>query len=459
MTFQRRLVLAVALVAAATLGGAFAVVAAAINRAQERQLDDALRREAKEEAGEIAALGETKLAISARPGPAANDVGPLTKYAVIYGDNGAVLAMTDTFRGRPPPYGDLRRPPWRCFNLWFEGEHLRGVFAPLPSPKGAVLLLAAPRLDLDADEAFLARAMLRVWLVAIIWAALMAGWVVYYLTRGQQAVTAVVRRVAAGDLTARIGKAPADRETAQLMRDVDDMIERLDKLVQSQRRFIANAAHEMRSPLTTVLGELSLALRRPRDADGYRAAIAEALASTRHLKALTEDLLTLSRLEGAPGPRGGGELLSPAEIVDQAVREVEGAARERGVEIIVQGSGPAVRGTQADLVRMLRNLLENAVRHSPAAGLVTVTLGAEEDGLTITVADEGPGVPAEERERVFDAFYRGPWDRARSLPGAGLGLTMAREIARAHGGDLALRGDAPSGAAFVIRLPQGGAAG
>lgn len=456
MSFQRRLVLAVTLVAAATLGGAFAAVAAAINRAQERQLDDALRREAKEEAGEIAALGETKLAISSRPGPTATDVGPLTKYAVIYGDNEAVLAMTDTFRGRPPPYGDLRRPPWRCFNLWFENEHLRGVFAPLPSPKGAVLLLAAPRLDLDADEAFLSRAMLRVWLVAIVWAALMAGWVVHYLTRGQRAVTAVVRRVAAGDLNARIGKAPADRETAQLMRDVDDMVERLDKLVQSQRRFIANAAHEMRSPLTTVLGELSLALRRPRDAEGYRAAIAEALASTRHLKALTEDLLTLSRLEGAPA--GGGELLSPAEIADQSVREVEGAAQERGVEIVVQGSGPAVRGLQADLVRMVRNLLENAVRHSPPAGLVTVKLGEEEEGLTITVADEGPGVPAEERDRVFDAFYRGPWDRAKSLPGAGLGLTIAREIARAHGGDLTLRADAPTGAAFTIRLPTGGIA-
>jgi len=232
------------------------------------------------------------------------------------------------------------------------------------------------------------------------------------------------------------------------------MLERIDALVRSQQRFIAHAAHELRSPLTSLLGELSHALRRPRDADGYRTAIEEALAATRHLKLLTEDLLMLVRLDAGLEHALPKEPLSTAALLRSAVRTVEAEAGERGVKVLAMEEDLLVEGNPLDLIRMLRNLLENAVRHSPPSGQVEATCRTREGCAEIVVRDEGPGVDPDDRERIFAPFYRGPREHADGLPGAGLGLAIAREIARAHGGERWLAEPQPSpGAAFIVRLP------
>jgi two-component system OmpR family sensor kinase len=449
MSFRRRFVVAVSAMTMVTLGGAFAAVSMAVNRAQERQLDDALRAEAKEEAREASALGGHELAISDRPGPAANDVGPLTKYGAIYAVDGRVLAATPTFHGSPPPLASLRREPGRCFDLWFGGEHLRGMLVPIPGHPETRLLLAAPRTDLDGDEAFLARAMLVVFALAVGWTVLVTSWIVRRLTREHQAIAQVARRVAAGDLSARVATPTADPEIAQLARDVDDMIERLGVLVTSQQRFIAHAAHELRSPLTTLYGELSLALRKERDGASYRRTIEEALDSSRRLKLLAEDLLTLARLGTAADEPD--ERFGVLARIDAAVEMVRLEASERGVRMEVGGEDASVTGRSRDVERMVRNVLENAILHSPAGGRVEIRTNVG-DTVEIAVSDEGPGVPEAERERIFEPFYRGARERADDARGAGLGLVIAREIARAHGGDVLLD-EAARGARFVLRLP------
>lgn len=452
MSFRGRLVAAVSFVTAVTLGGAFAVVSTLVNRDQQQQLDQALRREALEEAREVAALGGHQLAISGRPGPAANDVGPLTKYGAIYDSDGTVQAATPTFSGQPPARTVLGTPKGHCFNLWFRGEHLRGILMPIPSHPGLELLLAAPRTDLDSDAAFLARAMGMVWIVAILWASLVASWIIRRLTHRHQTIAEVVRRVASGDRAARITGLSRDTEVAQLERDINDMIGRISALLESQQRFIAHAAHELRSPLSSLLGELSHALRRPRDAEGYRQAIEEALDSTRRLKLLTEDLLALARLGAVPPD--AAETVEALSIAHTAARDAETEARERGVEIRVDGQTGTLQGRPRDLERMLRNLIENAVRHSAPASLVHVQVDEKEADVLLWVADCGPGIPPSERERIFEPFYRGPRERAQGLPGAGLGLAISREIARAHGGDITLvPQEEPSGSKFLIRLP------
>ena len=452
MSFRGRLVAAVSLVTAVTLGGAFAVVSTLVNRDQQQQLDQALHREALEEAREVAALGGHQLAISDRPGPAANDVGPLTKYGAIYDSGGSVQAATPTFAGQPPARSAMGTPGGRCFDLWFRGEHLRGILMPIPSHPGLELLLAAPRTDLDSDAAFLARAMATVWAMALLWASLVASRIIRRLTRRHQTIAEVVRRVASGDRAARITGLSHDAEVAQLEQDINDMIERMSALLESQQRFIAHAAHELRSPLSSLLGELSHALRRPRDAEGYRQAIEEALDSTRRLKQLTEDLLALARLGAAPPDVG--ETVEAIAIVRAAVRDVETEAKERGVEIVIEGQADSLRGRPRDLERMLRNLIENALRHSVAGSRVHVRLENEEAHALLHVSNDGPGIPPSERERIFEPFYRGPRERAQDLPGAGLGLAISREIARSHGGDILLVAQEPqSGSRFLIRLP------
>ncbi|MDC0746049.1 sensor histidine kinase [Polyangium mundeleinium] len=451
MSFQRRFVGAVSVMTMGTLGGALMAISIAVNASQQRQLDEALRAEATEEAREASALGGDELAISDRPGPAANDVGPLTKYGAIFGPEGRVLAATPTFHGSPPPLETLGPGSMECFDLWFRGEHLRGVLVPIPAHAGTRLLLAAPRADLDGDASFLARAMLTVFFVAVGWSALLATWIVRRLTREHEAITLVARRVAAGDLSARVATRTGDAEIAQLGRDINEMIARLDVLVASQHRFIAQAAHEMRSPLTTLYGELSHALRKPRDADTYRRAIEEALEAARRLKLMTDDLLALARL--------GADVGDPSEPVDvlerarAAAEAVAWEARERDTQIDVRGEPATVLGHSRNLERLLRNLIENAVRHSPKGGRVEVVVEPRGDAIEAAVSDEGPGIPEAERVRVFEPFYRGVRERAGDMPGAGLGLPIARQIAQAHGGDVLFDATRTKGSRFVVRLP------
>ncbi len=451
MSFRSRLVGAVSGVTVLTLGGAFFAVLQLMNGEQQRQLDVALRAEARQEAREAAHGGDgAALMISDGPGPYGNDIGPLTKYGAIFAGDGRLLSSTETFNGRVPRLDDLRHPPGECFDLWFHREHLRAVLMDVPGHPGNLLMLAAPRLDLDSDAAFLRRAMIIVFAVAVAWAVALAMWIVRRLTRGHAAVAGVARRVADGDLSARVQPDASDPEMAQLARDVNQMIERLAKLLQTQEEFITHAAHELRSPLTTLNGELSHALRKARDSDGYRLAIASALESAQRLKGLAENLLSLARIDGtADEPR---DPLWLNEVIEHARRAVAPEAEGGGVSIEIDDEACAVTGNARDLERLFCNLLENAIRHSPRNGLVRVEIARAPSGrrVEVRIADDGHGIAAVERERVFEPFYRSPG--AYGIPGHGLGLAIARKIARAHGGEVRL-GDSDKGACFVVDMP------
>lgn len=451
MTLQGRMVGAVMALTVLTLGGAFFAVSLTVNRDQERQLDVALLREAREEAREIAATGGDHLTISDRPGPAANDVGPLTKYGAIYGADGVVRAATPTWRHPPPSRATLPTDADRPFNLHAEGEHLRGVLVAVPGHAGMRLLLGAPRADLDGDAAFLRRAMTMVFAVACAWTLAVASWFARRLTRDHRRITEVAHRVASGDLSVRVAQVSADPEVSQLGRDLDETINRLATVVDAQRRFIAHAAHELRSPLTALLGEITFTLRRERSADEYREALVEALGATERLRALMEDLLTLARL-GSTAPGELGDVVLD-EVVLGAVEDVALAARDREVTLTREGDGGTVHGHASDLRRLARNLLENAVRHSPRGAEVRVETRREGRDVVLVVDDVGEGVATEERARIFEPFFRGARARASADGGAGLGLAIAREIARQHGGDLTCEpGPHDRGARFVARL-------
>ena len=215
--------------------------------------------------------------------------------------------------------------------------------------------------------------------------------------------------------------------------------------------FIAHAAHELRSPLSALYGELALALRRSRDAEEYRRAIQEAYASTRQLKGLAEDLLAVARLGATPPPS-----VAPIDVraaLDEAheIVAADGVAPE--VRVQVSGDCRPALASHRDVVRLLRNLLENAVRHSPQGGHVRVSLADDGPDVVIAVADDGSGIAREEHSKIFTPFYRGTTVPTVSGAEAGLGLTIARGIARAYGGDVVLDTGAAAGACFRVTLP------
>jgi two-component system heavy metal sensor histidine kinase CusS len=453
MKFRTRLVLTLSAVTALTVTATFGAATYVVERSEERQLDEALRAEARQEALEISTTTKDHaLHISDRGGPQADDVGRLTKYAVIYDDDGHVHDHTPTFGHGVPALASVHHHGNGVpFDLLYEREQLRAVVAPVPGSSGGLLLLAAPRADLEKDVTFLRQVMIIAALLSIGFTVLVTWRVVRRLTRGHEAIAETARKVAAGDIGARIGMKEGDDEVVQLARDVDEMVKRLASLVESQQRFVAHAAHELRSPLTALYGELQLALRRSRSGDEYRSAIEEALDSARRLKALAEDLLALARI--------GSDHESPHtpvaldEVAKNAASWVSREALRRNVELAIDADGSMVLGHAFDLERLLRNLLDNAVRHSPAGGHVRLEAKSEGDAVLLSVLDDGPGVPTEDRERVFEPFFRA----AAELPrdgGSGLGLAIVREIARSHGGDVLVEpGPEGKGARFRARLP------
>jgi signal transduction histidine kinase len=210
------------------------------------------------------------------------------------------------------------------------------------------------------------------------------------------------------------------------------MVAELAALMASQRSFISYAAHELRSPLAALQGELQLALRRPRTEEGYVETLGTALTEVGLLTQLAEDLLTLAR---AQADTASVEHTRIEAIVEDAIRLVQGAAQIQDTTIDVDVEPVAsetVMGRRRDLSRLLRNLLENAVKFGPHGSRVSLTGTKDGFYVVIAVEDKGPGIAPKDRAHVFEPFFRG----SSKTNGTGLGLAIAREIARKSGGDI-----------------------
>ncbi|MDQ3943917.1 MAG: ATP-binding protein [Actinomycetota bacterium] len=282
---------------------------------------------------------------------------------------------------------------------------------------------------------------------------LLAGMAVWMLVgRALRPVEGIRRQVAEiseAALDRRVPEPPHDDEVGRLARTMNAMLGRLQRSAERQGRFVADASHELRSPLAATRTTLEVALAHP-GSTTWEAAAGDVLAETERMERLVDDLLFLARgdegqLRAAPGPVD----------LDDIIGAEANRTRARGrVGIDTSDVGAAqVRGVGAHLERVVRNLLENAEIHARSAVSVSLT----RDGRTVVLAvtDDGPGIAAADRERIFDRFVRLEEARARHGGGAGLGLAIAREIVAAHGGTITAE-DAPGGGArFVVRLPAG----
>lgn len=438
MTFRVRTALVVLALTAVTMGGAFAIVWERFVASQRRQLDEALLLVARREAAEAAA---GQLEFTDAPGPSANAVGPLPKYGVLYGIHGRPLSMTSNFATTPAM---PRLVPFeRGFDLDHDSVPLRGVVVGV-SGTGMRVLLATPRADLEDDAAILARAMAVAVGVGCAWAAIVAFGVATRLTREHRIVGDVARRVASGDTSARVAFRTSDSDLQRLADDLNAMIERLVGLVAVQDRFVSHAAHELRTPLTSLRIELEHALRTASERAEFEAALRGGLESAKRLTDLAEDLLQLARVETS---RIHANTALEDSLAD-AVADVAPLGRQRDVFIYVRPIQASIRAERRGLSRLFRNVLENAVRFSPPTRRVEVDCAAEDGRVVVTITDDGPGIGAEDEERIFEPFTRGTRDDGE---GTGLGLSIARGLARSFGGDVTAR--AGSSGLFIISLP------
>lgn len=445
MTFRVRTALVVLVLTTLTMGVAFTVVWERFVASQRHRLDDALLVVAHREAAETA---RGIMEFTDAPGPSADAVGPLPKYGVVYTADGQTLATTSNFSSVPPMPRNVGLD--EGFDMEHDGLRMRAVVVRMPGSSHRILL-ATSREDFEEDAAILAGAMATAFGVGCLWAALVAYGVATILTRNHRAVAEVARQVARGDTSARVRFQSLDVDLQQLADDLNVMIERLVGLVAVQDRFIAHAAHELRTPLTSLRVELEHTLETARGPDDYDSGLRGALASSERLTDLTEDLLRLARLRAKPSADGLSEF--EASLAD-AIADVTPIGRHRRISIVAAPVSARARGDQRSVARILRNVLDNAVRFSPPDGSVRVDATLQDEHIVVTVLDEGPGVPEADAEGIFEPFTSGL--RRDGTEGTGLGLPIARELARSYGGEVSVV-PGPRGR-FVIRLPTSVAA-
>ncbi|MCB9680712.1 MAG: HAMP domain-containing histidine kinase [Alphaproteobacteria bacterium] len=317
-----------------------------------------------------------------------------------------------------------------------------------------VVAAAAPRITLVRSVGGFALA----YGVLAALAALAATWTLQRLVRRAFAPLDVARAdvarvVALGQHQRVATDAPA--EVAGLLRDVNGLLDRLDAAFEAQGRFTAEAAHELRTPVTAMLGELDVALRHPRDADSLRATLVSTREEVDRLRRLVDGLTALVRLDAGEVDRHR-ELVRAAEVVDAVVAAEGPGLRAAGCALTVDvRDDPELEVHRPLLEAAVGNLLRNAARHAPCMP-VSLTLRTEGDLAVFQVDDHGPGLSPADREAVFDRFARGGTARTRDRAGLGLGLPLAREVARRHGGDCVLDTAAAGGlsARLTVRLTR-----
>lgn len=320
-----------------------------------------------------------------------------------------------------------------------------------------------PRLIEDAQRELKEEALRQLWLKSLLALAIMAvitfglAWLLAgRMLRPLHAITSTARRLSESTLHERIAlKGPKD-ELKELGDTFDAMLARLDTAFTAQKEFVANASHELRTPLTIIRTEIDVALSdpdiSPEELREMGTAVTEAVDRSERL---IDGLLLLARTDSAL-------TLVDLDLADIAEKQVEIASREAdelGLHLELDLQPAPVRGDRALMERLVGNLVENAVRHNTPDGWFAVKTSVQGDNAVLNVANSGPVVPAGDAERLFDRFYRPDKSRSRKTGGFGLGLSIVRSVAAAHGGSVTLVAPPAGGLDLTVTLPAAPPAG
>jgi two-component system OmpR family sensor kinase len=393
--------------------------------------------------------------LAASPGPSAE----LVRYAQLWTSEGQPLT-----RSRNLP-ADLLLPAgavaaardgqiiWDT-HLW-RGERLRCVVYPLrlvgPAHGMHMLQVTAPLAPLERTlRDFILLGVLLMLLAG--GAAFLVGWrIAGTALRPTAEITEQAEAIREGTPSPTITAHADVDEFARLVQVLNAMLDRLDQASAVQRRFTADASHELRGPLTALRGDLDLALKRERSPAEYRDTLQRCREEVIRLSRLATDLLTLARSEAGLNAQDQSEV-DLRLIAERVIGRYGAVSAERGLRFSVSGPSTVVRGDPAMMERIVGNLVDNAVKHSLPGGEVRLEI-ASKDKVALTVRDQGPGIPDADQVRLFNRFFRGDI-RHGDGTSTGLGLAIAKAAAEAHGGRLEFLGNDP-GAVFRLVLPLG----
>lgn len=262
------------------------------------------------------------------------------------------------------------------------------------------------------------------------------------------------RRISAEHLAERLEESGTGDELDRLSGVLNAMLERLDLSFRQTRQFSADASHELQTPLTILQGELEVALRAPRTPEAYREVIQSALQEIERMAVLVEGLLLLARAD-AGMLRLDLQPVDAAQLLAEVYERMRILAQSRAVVLDIEALEPRiVFGDRERLRRVLFNLVDNAVKYTPAGGRVTLSLQQLDGRICLSVRDTGIGLSDAEQEHIFQRFHRAGSAREHGASGSGLGLCIARSIVEAHGGTLQVASRPGAGSTFTVCLPQ-----
>jgi signal transduction histidine kinase len=424
-------------VAAVLLVGAIALVAS---------LREVLVREVRAAAEQQAAQVAERLESGAGPVEVAKGGGEDAFVQVLDGTD-RVVAASDIVVGQPPvadlsPGGTSQAP------VRVEDDDFLVAAAGAQTTEGELLVLAARSFDRVSESIAALTGLLAVGLPLVL---LVLGAVTWRMVGRALAPVEAVRRevdeISAAELHRRVPEPPRADEVARLAATMNRMLDRLEEAQERQRRFVSDASHELRSPVAVIRHQSEVALAHPGRV-GQQDFATTVRSESLRLQQLVDDLLLLARAD-----EGTLNLeLRPLDLDDLVFDEAKRLRSMTDLRVDTFAvTGGRVIADPAATRRMLRNLADNAARH--ARSIVAMRLAHGNGQVVLDIDDDGPGIPVEDRTRVFDRFVRLDHARTRDIGGAGLGLAIAAELAAAHGGDIALD-ESPSGGTRVrLRLP------
>ena len=437
--------LRIAAVAAVAVGIALTVGAVALVGLLRSRLDAAATTAAALRARDVAALATADVLPRQLALP-----GEESAFVQVIDAAGAVVASSENIDGEPAI--TTRRPSGgRPLELTMVvpplDEAMRIVALNADTHEGRVTVYAGESLE-GADDTTTAviAGLVAGTLVLLAVVAIVTWWAVGRTLRPVRAVTRTLAEITTTDLHRRVPTSTTRDEIGQLATTVNETLARLDSSSEQQRRFVADASHELRGPLAALRADLEISITHP-EKTAWHDVARDTLGDVERLQHLTDDLLLLARLDT--------RYERPQQSVDLAtiVTEATLAIRRRDLTVVTSGlDAPiTIRGNIDQLRRMVRNLVHNAEEHARTE--ITVSLSITNGTAVLRIADDGPGIPENERERVFGRFVRLDTARTRDISGTGLGLAIVHDVVTDHDGRVTITQTIPQGATITVELP------
>src|ERR1043165_848140 len=335
-------------------------------------------------------------------------------------------------------------------------EGLRAAVVPLSAEQNLGFAVVAEPLSVIDDGL---RQLRRNFFAGVPLVLLLASAGGYFLARKSLAPIASMnsqaQRITAESLSRRLDVTSPRDELGRLATTINDLLARLESAFNEQQRFIVDASHELRTPLAVLRGETEVALAKRRTADEYQQSLSLIQEEAERLSRIVEDLFILARQPIDAPARLMRERVLLNETVKDCARAAQVLASRKGVRLITANDVPSIQltGDKELITRMLLNLLDNAVKYTPAGGEISLALTRQNGNAEITVRDTGIGIAESDRQRIFDRFYRVDKARSRALGGAGLGLSIVRWIVEVHGGEIYIDSSPGRGSTFTVDLP------